>query len=168
MGVIVQKYGGSSLADVEKIMRVANRIVDTKKEGNKVVAIVSAMGDTTDSLIELASGITEYPRKREMDRLLSTGEQISMSLLAMAIQSLGENAVSLTGPQAGIITDSSHSKAKIVRVMSNRLQKELEGDNIIIVAGFQGETEFHDIATLGRGGSDTSAVSIAAALDADL
>lgn len=168
MGVIVQKYGGSSLADVEKIMRVANRIVDTKKEGNKVVAIVSAMGDTTDSLIELASGITEYPPKREMDRLLSTGEQISMSLLAMAIQSLGENAVSLTGPQAGIITDSSHSKAKIVRVMSNRLQKELEGDNIIIVAGFQGETEFHDIATLGRGGSDTSAVSIAAALDADL
>lgn len=168
MGVIVQKYGGSSLADVEKIMRVANRIVDTKKEGNKVVAIVSAMGDTTDSLIELASGITEYPPKREMDRLLSTGEQISMSLLAMAIQSFGENAVSLTGPQAGIITDSSHSKAKIVRVMSNRLQKELEGDNIIIVAGFQGETEFHDIATLGRGGSDTSAVSIAAALDADL
>lgn len=168
MGVIVQKYGGSSLADVEKIMRVANRIVDTKKEGNKVVAIVSAMGDTTDSLIELASGITEYPPKREMDRLLSTGEQISMSLLAMAIQSLGENAVSLTGPQAGIITDSSHSKAKIVRVMSNRLQKELEGDNIIIVAGFQGETEFHDIATLGRGGSDTSAVSIAAALGADL
>lgn len=168
MGVIVQKYGGSSLADVEKIMRVANRIVDTKKEGNKVVAIVSAMGDTTDSLIELASGITEYPPKREMDRLLSTGEQISMSLLAMAIQSLGENAVSLTGPQAGIITDSSHSKAKIVRVMSNRLQNEMEDDNIIIVAGFQGETEDHDIATLGRGGSDTSAVSIAAALDADL
>ncbi|MEG0250738.1 MAG: aspartate kinase [Peptostreptococcus sp.] len=168
MGVIVQKYGGSSLADVEKIMRVANRIVDTKKEGNKVVAIVSAMGDTTDDLIKLANGITDHPPKREMDRLLSTGEQISMSLIAMGIQSLGEKAVSLTGPQAGIITDSSHSKAKIVRVMSNRLQNELEDDNIIIVAGFQGETEDHDIATLGRGGSDTSAVSIAAALDADL
>lgn len=168
MGVIVQKYGGSSLADVEKIMRVAKRIVDTKKEGNKVVAIVSAMGDTTDALIKLADGITDYPPKREMDRLLSTGEQISMSLIAMGIQTLGEKAVSLTGPQAGIITDSSHSKAKIVRVMSNRLQNEMEDDNIIIVAGFQGETEDHDIATLGRGGSDTSAVSIAAALDADL
>lgn len=168
MGIVVQKYGGSSVADVEKIMRVANRIVNTKKEGNQVVAIVSAMGKTTDNLISLANEINSRPAKREMDRLLSTGEQISMSLLAMAIDSLGENAVSLTGPQAGIRTDSKYSKAKIVNIVSNRLKNELENDNIIIVAGFQGETEEHDIATLGRGGSDTSAVSIAAALNADL
>ena len=168
MGIVVQKYGGSSVADVEKIMRVANRIVNAKKEGNQVVAIVSAMGKTTDNLISLANEINSRPAKREMDRLLSTGEQISMSLLAMAIDSLGENAVSLTGPQAGIRTDSKYSKAKIVNIVSNRLKNELENDNIIIVAGFQGETEEHDIATLGRGGSDTSAVSIAAALNADL
>ncbi|MBC2577057.1 aspartate kinase [Peptostreptococcus russellii] len=168
MGIVVQKYGGSSVADVEKIMRVANRIVNAKKEGNQVVAIVSAMGKTTDNLISLANEINSRPPKREMDRLLSTGEQISMSLLAMAIDSLGENAVSLTGPQAGIRTDSKYSKAKIVNIVSNRLKNELENDNIIIVAGFQGETEEHDIATLGRGGSDTSAVSIAAALNADL
>lgn len=168
MGIVVQKYGGSSVADVEKIMRVANRIVNAKKEGNQVVAIVSAMGKTTDNLISLANEINSRPPKREMDRLLSTGEQISMSLLAMAIDSLGENAVSLTGPQAGIRTDSKYSKAKIVNIVSNRLKNELENDNIIIIAGFQGETEEHDIATLGRGGSDTSAVSIAAALNADL
>lgn len=168
MGIVVQKYGGSSVADVEKIMRVANRIVNAKKEGNQVVAIVSAMGKTTDNLISLANEINSRPPKREMDRLLSTGEQISMSLLAMAIDSFGENAVSLTGPQAGIRTDSKYSKAKIVNIVSNRLKNELENDNIIIVAGFQGETEEHDIATLGRGGSDTSAVSIAAALNADL
>lgn len=168
MGIVVQKFGGSSVADVEKIMRVAKRIVDTKKDGNQVVAIVSAMGKTTDNLIKLAGEINRKPPKREMDRLLSTGEQMSMSLLAMAIDALGENAVSLTGPQAGIRTDSKYSKAKIVSIVSNRLKNELEKDNIIIVAGFQGETEEHDIATLGRGGSDTSAVSIAAALDADL
>lgn len=168
MGIVVQKYGGSSVADVEKIKRVAKRIVDTKKSVNQVVAIVSAMGNTTDKLINLAEEINTRPPKREMDRLLSTGEQISMSLLAMAIDALGENAVSLTGPQAGIMTDSKYSKAKIVKIVSNRLKNELENDNIIIVAGFQGETEDHDIATLGRGGSDTSAVSIAAALKADL
>ncbi len=168
MGIVVQKYGGSSVADVEKIMKVARRIVDCKKSGNQVVAIVSAMGKTTDNLIKLAGEISSSPPKREMDRLLSTGEQISMSLLAMAIDSLGEKAVSLTGPQAGIRTDSKYSKAKIVNIVSNRLKKELENDNIIIIAGFQGETEEHDITTLGRGGSDTSAVSVAAALNADL
>lgn len=168
MGIVVQKYGGSSVADVEKIMKVARRIVDCKKSGNQVVAIVSAMGKTTDNLIKLVGEISSSPPKREMDRLLSTGEQISMSLLAMAIDSLGEKAVSLTGPQAGIRTDSKYSKAKIVNIVSNRLKKELENDNIIIIAGFQGETEEHDITTLGRGGSDTSAVSVAAALNADL
>lgn len=168
MGIVVQKYGGSSLADVEKIKRVAQRIVSAKKDGNQVIAIVSAMGDTTDNLINLANEVTDSPQKREMDRLLSTGEQISMSLLAMAIHSMGENAVSLTGPQAGIITDSSYNRAKIIRIVSHRLMRELEDDNIIIVAGFQGETEDHDIATLGRGGSDTTAISIAATLNADL
>ncbi|WP_101773847.1 aspartate kinase [Peptostreptococcus faecalis] len=168
MSIIVQKYGGSSLADDEKIMRVAKRIVDAKRDGNQIVAIVSAMGKTTDYLISMAEKITSSPPKREMDRLLSTGEQISMSLLAMAIHKLGENVVSLTGPQAGIITDSSYNKAKIIKIVSHRLLNELENDNIIIVAGFQGETENHDIATLGRGGSDTSAVSIAAALKANL
>lgn len=168
MSIIVQKYGGSSLADTKRIMRVANRIVSTKKEGNQVVAIVSAMGKTTDNLIKLANEINNNPSKREMDQLLATGEQISMSLLAMAIDKLGEKALSLSGPQAGIKTDSIHSKAKIVEIVSDRLLEELENDNIIIVAGFQGETENQDIATLGRGGSDTSAVSIAAALNADL
>lgn len=168
LSIIVQKYGGSSLADTEKIMRVANRIVSTKKEGNQVVAIVSAMGKTTDNLIKLAKEINENPSKREMDQLLATGEQISMSLLAMAIDNLGEKALSLSGPQAGIKTDSTHSKAMITEIVSDRLLDELKNDNIIIVAGFQGVTENHDIATLGRGGSDTSAVSIAAALNADL
>lgn len=168
MDIVVQKYGGSSLADIDKIMRVANRVIEAKKQGNKVVAIVSAMGKTTDNLVTLANQISKNPPKREMDRLLSTGEEISMSLLAMAIQSLGENAISLTGPQAGIMTDSIHNKAKIINIVSDRLLKELENYNIIIIAGFQGLNENNDIATLGRGGSDTSAVSIAAALNADL
>lgn len=168
MSIVVQKYGGSSLADIDKIKKVAERIVNTKKQGHQVVAIVSAMGKTTDQLIALTYEISQDPPKREMDRLLSTGEQVSMSLLAMAIQAMGENAVSLTGPQAGIKTDSTHSRAKIVRIVSHRLQKELEDDNIIIIAGFQGESEDHDVTTLGRGGSDTSAVSIAAALKASL
>ncbi len=168
MSIIVQKYGGSSLSDVEKIKKVAERIVSTKKAGHQVVAIVSAMGKTTDRLIALAEEINENPPVREMDRLLSTGEQVSMSLMSMAIQALGEKAVSLTGPQAGIQTDSSHSNAKIVRIVSHRLLRELEDDNIVIIAGFQGVSEEQDVTTLGRGGSDTSAVSIAAALKADL
>ena len=168
MGLIVQKYGGSSLADKERILNVARRIVETKREGNKVIAIVSAMGKTTDKLIQMAREISEVPPKREMDRLLSTGEQISMSLLAMAIQSMGEKAISLSGPQAGIMTDAYHSKARIKNIEANRLKKELEEDNIIIVAGFQGENADYDVTTLGRGGSDTSAVAIAAAVNADL
>ena len=168
MGLIVQKYGGSSLADKERILNVARRIVETKRDGNKVIAIVSAMGKTTDKLIQMAREISEVPPKREMDRLLSTGEQISMSLLAMAIQAMGEKAISLSGPQAGIMTDAYHSKARIKNVAADRLKKELEEDNIIIVAGFQGENADYDVTTLGRGGSDTSAVAIAAAVDADL
>lgn len=168
MGLIVQKYGGSSLADKERILNVARRIVETKRDGNKVIAIVSAMGKTTDKLIQMAREISEVPPKREMDRLLSTGEQISMSLLAMAIQSMGEKAISLSGPQAGIMTDAYHSKARIKNIEANRLKKELEEDNIIIVAGFQGENADYDVTTLGRGGSDTSAVAIAAAVNADL
>lgn len=168
MSLIVQKYGGSSLADVEKIKNIAKKVINRKREGNKLIVIVSAMGKTTDKLVSLSNEISKNPSKRELDRLLATGEEISMSLLAMAIQDLGEGAVSLTGPQAGIMTDSSYSKAKIVDIVSDRLNKELENENIIIVAGFQGQAENFDITTLGRGGSDTSAVSIAAALKADV
>ncbi|MBO5742758.1 MAG: aspartate kinase [Clostridia bacterium] len=168
MALIVQKFGGSSVKDAERVMNVARRIVDTYKQGNSVVVIVSAQGDTTDDLIEKAKEINPNASKREMDMLLSTGEQISISLLAMAIQSLGYNAVSLTGWQAGMTTDSNYSKARIKKINTERLQKELEANNIVIVAGFQGINKYDDITTLGRGGSDTSAVAIAAALHADL
>lgn len=168
MSLIVQKFGGSSVKDAERVMNVARRIVDTYKQGNSVVVIVSAQGDTTDDLIEKAKEINPNASKREMDMLLSTGEQISISLLAMAIQSLGCNAVSLTGWQAGMNTDSNYSKARIKKINTERLQKELEANNIVIVAGFQGINKYDDITTLGRGGSDTSAVAIAAALHADL
>ncbi len=168
MSLIVQKFGGSSVANAERVMNVARRIVDTYKQGNSVVVIVSAQGDTTDELIEKAKEINPNASKREMDMLLSTGEQISISLLAMAIQSLGYNAVSLTGWQIGMNTDSNYSKARIKNINSERLQKELEANNIVIVAGFQGINKYDDITTLGRGGSDTSAVAIAAALHADL
>ena len=161
MSLIVQKYGGSSVANV------ANRIVNTKKQGNQVVVIVSAMGDSTDDLIELAKQVSPNPPKREMDMLLSTGEQVSISLLAMAIQSMGEKVISLTGAQAGIKTNDFYSKAKIVDIDSNRLKEELDNGNILIVAGFQGINEKNDITTLGRGGSDTTAVALAAALNAD-
>jgi len=168
MSLIVQKFGGSSVKDAERVMNVARRIVDTYKQGNSVVVVVSAQGDTTDDLIEKAKEINPNASKREMDMLLSTGEQISISLLAMAIQSLGYNAVSLTGWQAGMNTDSNYSKARIKKINTERLQKELEANNIVIVAGFQGINKYDDITTLGRGGSDTSAVAIAAALHADL
>lgn len=167
MALIVQKYGGSSVADADRIKNVANRIVKTKKEKNQVVVIVSAMGDSTDDLICLAKNVNPNPPKREMDMLLSTGEQVSISLLAMAIQALGENVISLTGAQAGIKTNSFYSKAKIVDIDSNRIKQELNLGNILIVAGFQGINEKNDITTLGRGGSDTTAVAIAAALNAD-
>ncbi|MBQ6894390.1 MAG: aspartate kinase [Clostridia bacterium] len=168
MSLIVQKFGGSSVKDAERVMNVARRIVDTYKQGNSVVVIVSAQGDTTDDLIEKAKEINPNASKREMDMLLSTGEQISISLLAMAIQSLGYNAVSLTGWQSGMTTDSNYSKSRIKKINTERLQKELEANNIVIVAGFQGINKYDDITTLGRGGSDTSAVAIAAALHADL
>lgn len=168
MALIVQKYGGSSLSDAKKISKVAKRIVKTKNKGNKVVVIVSAMGDTTDELIELSKLINPNPDKREMDMLLSTGEQVSIALVAMAIQHIGEKVISLTGSQAGIMTDSTYSKAKIMDIKSERLKKELIENDIIIVAGFQGVSETSDITTLGRGGSDTTAVAIAASLDASI
>ena len=168
MGLIVQKFGGSSVANAERVMNVAGRIVDTYKEGNSVVVVVSAQGDTTDELIEKAKEINPNASKREMDMLLSTGEQISISLLAMAIQKLGYPVVSLTGWQIGMKTDSNYGGARIHKIDCERLNKELDSNHIVIVAGFQGINKYDDITTLGRGGSDTSAVAIAAALRADM
>lgn len=168
MGLIVQKFGGTSVANAERIFNVASRIVETYDNGNDVVVVVSAQGDTTDDLIEKAKEINDRASRREMDTLLSAGEQISMSLLAMAIQKLGRPAISLTGWQAGMITDSNYSKARVRRVTGERIRRELDNRNIVIVAGFQGVNKYDDITTLGRGGSDTSAVAIAAALGADL
>ncbi len=168
MSLIVQKYGGSSVADKDKVFNVARRIVETYKNGNSVVVVVSAQGDTTDDLIEKANEISKNPSKREMDMLLSTGEQISISLLAMAIHELGYPAVSLTGWQVGMETDSQYSKSRIKKVEASRVKKELDHNNIVIVAGFQGINKYEDITTLGRGGSDTSAVALAAALHADM
>ena len=168
MGLIVQKFGGSSVANAERVFRVANRVVETYDEGNDVVVVVSAQGDTTDDLLEKAAEINKGASKREMDVLLSAGEQMSMSLLAMAIEKLGRPVVSLTGWQAGISTNSNYSKARIKRVVGERIHLELDKKKIVIVAGFQGVNKFDDITTLGRGGSDTSAVAIAAALGADL
>ncbi len=166
--LIVQKFGGTSVADAERIFNVASRVIDTYDKGNDVVVVVSAQGDTTDDLIEKAKEIDERACKREMDVILSAGEQISMSLLAMAIQKLGRPAISLTGWQAGMRTDSNYSKARIHRVIGDRIHHELDQRKIVIVAGFQGINKYDDITTLGRGGSDTSAVAIAAALGADL
>ncbi len=169
MGLIVQKYGGSSVADATAIKRVAKRIAETKRAGNDVVVVVSAMGDTTDELIDLANAITPMPPAREMDILLTAGERISMSLLAMAIANLGVNAQSFTGQQAGVITDEAHGRARIVDVRADRLTKTLAEGNVAIVAGFQGvNPDTNDVTTLGRGGSDTTAVALAAALHADV
>ncbi len=168
MALIVQKYGGSSVADSEKIKSVARRIAKAKDEGNQLVVVVSAMGDTTDELIRMAHQVSEQPEERELDVLLFTGEVISSTLLAMALGSLGYKAVSLTGAQAGIQTDSSYSRARILRVAPQRIVDELEKDNIVIVAGFQGITPNMDITTLGRGGSDTTAVALAASLNANV
>ncbi|OQA57769.1 MAG: Aspartokinase [Candidatus Omnitrophica bacterium ADurb.Bin277] len=166
MSLIVQKYGGSSVANAEKVMRVAERIVKTKKKGNKVVVVVSAMGDMTDDLITLADQINKDPEGREMDMLLATGEQVSISILAMAIHKLGHEAVSFTGPQVGITTDTFHSKARIQNISPRRIQKALAAGKIVIVAGFQGQTPEGEITTLGRGGSDLTAVALAVALKA--
>ena len=163
--VLVQKYGGSSVATPDKIKAVARRIVAAKEQGYKVVAVVSALGDTTDELIKLARQITDRPPRREMDMLLSTGEQVSISLLAMAVDSLGEPVISLTGAQCGIITDAQHTKARILEIQANRIQEELGKGKIVVVAGFQGITSLNDITTLGRGGSDTTAVALAAVLE---
>ncbi|WP_377270151.1 aspartate kinase [Peterkaempfera sp. SMS 1(5)a] len=169
MGLVVQKYGGSSVADAEGIKRVARRIVDTKKAGHEVVVVVSAMGDTTDELIDLAEQVSPIPAGRELDMLLTAGERISMALLAMAIKSLGHEAQSFTGSQAGVITDSVHNKARIIDVTPGRIRTALDKGNIAIVAGFQGVSQdSKDITTLGRGGSDTTAVALAAALDAEV
>lgn len=168
MSLIVQKFGGSSVADADKIFNVARRVTNTYKDGNDVVVVVSAMGDTTDDLIEKANSINPEASKREMDMLLSTGEQITISLLAMAIEKLGFPVVSLTGWQIGMHTDSSYSNARIKTVDTERLHLELDKKRIIIVAGFQGINKNDDITTLGRGGSDTTAVALAAALHADL
>jgi aspartate kinase len=169
VGLVVQKYGGSSVADAERIRRVAERIVATKKAGDDVVVIVSAMGDTTDELIDLAKQIVPAPEGREFDMLLTAGERISMALLAMAINSLGFKAESFTGSQAGVLTTSVHNKARIVNVTPGRVQSSVAEGNIAIVAGFQGfSKETMNITTLGRGGSDTTAVAIAAALHADV
>ena len=164
--LIVQKYGGTSVGTVEKIKRVARRIVETKNAGNKVVVVVSAMGKTTDELVDLALAINPNPPSREMDVLLATGEQVSISLLAMAIQTIGHDVVSLTGAQCGIQTSDVHKRARISGIDTARIERELADEKIVIVAGFQGVDENRDITTLGRGGSDTSAVAIAAALEA--
>ncbi|MBI5161182.1 MAG: aspartate kinase [Micrococcales bacterium] len=169
MALIVQKFGGSSVADAESIKRVAKRIVETRRAGNDVVVAVSAMGDTTDELIDLALEVTPMPDPREMDMLLTTGERISMALLAMSIKSLGHEARSYTGSQAGMITDGQHGAARIVDVTPVRVREALDDGAIAIVAGFQGfNRDSRDITTLGRGGSDTTAVALAAALDAEV
>ncbi len=167
MAIIVQKFGGSSVADAKKVMNVANRVVDTYKEGNSVVVVVSAQGDTTDDLIEKAHEINDNPSKREMDMLLSSGEQISIALLAMAIEKIGIPVISLTGWQAGFQTNSNSGDARIKTINTERILSEIDKKKIVIVAGFQGLDRFDDITTLGRGGSDTSAVAIAAAIHAD-
>ena len=167
MGIVVQKFGGSSVATPEKYRRVARRIAWKKKQGNDMVVVVSAPGDMTDELIERARAITERPSPREMDVLMATGEQISIALLTMALHELGVDAVSLTGPQAGFQTDDHHRAAKIRNIDTTRVRRELAGGKVVIVAGFQGLDEHGDITTLGRGGSDASAIALAAYLNAD-
>ena len=168
MSTVVAKFGGTSVATPERVINVARRIVERKRAGNRVVAVVSAMGKTTDDLIKLANSITDAPSPREMDTLLSTGEMVSMSLLAMAVESLGEKAISLSGRQIGLITDNVHGKASIREIHATRIKGALADDNIVIVAGFQGIDAAGDITTLGRGGSDTTAVAIAAGIKADV
>ncbi len=167
MGLIVQKFGGSSVRDAERVMNVARIVTDTYREGNDVVVVVSAQGDTTDDLIDKAHEINEKPSKREMDMLLTSGEQISIALLAMAIEKLGCPAVSLLGWQAGFNTSSAYGQARIKSIKTDRLRSEIDRHNIVVVAGFQGLNKYDDLTTLGRGGSDTSAVAIAAAMHAD-
>ena len=168
MSLIVQKFGGSSVANAERVFNVARIVTDTYKKGNKVVVVVSAQGDTTDDLIDKANEINPDASKREKDMLLAAGEQISIALLAMAIEKLGCPVISLLGWQAGFQTSSAYTSARIKRVKTDRIEKELDKNNIVVVAGFQGVNRYEDVTTLGRGGSDTSAVAIAAAMHADL
>ena len=167
MSVIVQKFGGTSLADTDKIKNVARAVVREKELGNDVIVVVSAMGHTTDNLIKLAHEISAHPSDREMDMLMSTGEQVSIALLELTIQEMGHDAVSMTGAQVGILTEDTHSKARIVDIKTDKLTQHIEEGKIVIVAGFQGVTRKGEITTLGRGGSDTSAVAIAAAMKVD-
>ena len=167
MALIVQKFGGSSVANAERVMNVANIVTDTYRQGNDVIVVVSAQGDTTDDLIEKAYEINQKPSKREMDMLLTAGEQMSIALLAMAIEKIGCPVVSLLGWQAGFNTSSAYGSARIKSIKADRMKSELDRHNIVIVAGFQGINKYDDLTTLGRGGSDTSAVAIAAALHAD-
>jgi aspartate kinase len=168
MALIVQKFGGTSVGTVERIQSVAQRIVNTVKQGNQVVVVVSAMGKTTDTLVDLANAISNNPSRREMDMLLSTGEQVTISLMSMALQEIGQPAISLTGAQVGIVTEAEYSRARILEIKTDRLKKHLNLGEVIVVAGFQGISNKEDleITTLGRGGSDTSAVALAAALGA--
>ena len=166
--LVVQKYGGSSVANPERIKRVAQRVVEVKRKGADVVVVVSALGDTTDELLQLAAQISDTPAERELDMLMATGEQVSVALLAMAIHELGEDAVSFTGAQVGILTKGTHTKAKLVDINTKRVEAELAKSRIVIVAGFQGVNLNHDITTLGRGGSDLTAVALAKALQADV
>jgi aspartate kinase len=168
MALVVTKFGGTSVGSTERIMAVASRLIARHKAGDGVVAVVSAMGDVTDELVALAEDISECPAEREMDMLLATGEQVTIALLAMAIQAQGQEAISFTGPQVGIVTDSGHTKARIQEVRGDRIVEAVENGKIVIVAGFQGTTPDGHITTLGRGGSDTTAVAIAAGIDADV
>lgn len=168
MAVIVQKYGGTSVGTPERMRAVAERIVGVQNAGNSVIAVVSAMGDFTDELVDLAAKINPEPPEREMDMLLATGEQVSIALLAMAIHALGREAISFTGPQVGIVTDHGHTKAKIIEVRADRVREAMDEGRVVIVAGFQGITADGNITTLGRGGSDTTAVAVAAGIGADV
>jgi aspartate kinase len=168
VNTIVMKFGGTSVADAERIKRAAQRIVDQRKAGRHVVAVLSARGQTTDELIAMAEEVSPHPDPREMDMLLSTGERMSCALCAMAINDLGYRAISLTGSQAGIVTDTSHTKARIIDVRADRIRQALDEDLIVLVAGFQGVSISRDVTTLGRGGSDTTAVALAAAIDAEV
>jgi aspartate kinase len=168
LGTLVMKFGGTSVADPEKIKDVARRLVEAQAEGNRVVAVLSAMGDSTDDLVRLAYEVSPRPKPRELDMLISVGERISCALAAMAIHDLGAEAISLTGSQAGIVTDTVHGRAKIVDVRARRIHEALDQDKIVLVAGFQGVSTDYDITTLGRGGSDTTAVALAAALGAEV
>src|SRR5947209_16759693 len=168
MATVVMKFGGTSVADAERIKRAARRIVAQRESGKRVVAVLSARGQTTDELIAMAEEVSSFPDAREMDMLLSTGERTSCALCAMAINDLGHRAISLTGSQAGIVTDTSHTKARIVDVKAERIRQALDEDLIVLVAGFQGVSTSRDVTTLGRGGSDTTAVAVAAAIDAEV